>query len=126
VAMARAVLALDDELWAWSADTLQSDALDRGRASLRAMVTELGQLAELGTRDPAGLVAPFVELALGLRASARRERRYRDADMVRDGLAALGVEVRDSGGGSSWELNEVDTATPVPDSSPGGPPEPGC
>ena len=29
-AMVEAVLALDDELWAWSADTLQSDALDRG------------------------------------------------------------------------------------------------
>ncbi len=47
-AMVQAILALDDELWAWSADTLQSDALDRGRASLRAMVAELGELGALG------------------------------------------------------------------------------
>ena len=126
VAMARAILALEDELWAWSADTLQSDSLDRGRASVRAMVTELGQLAELGTRDPAAIVAPFVELALGLRASARREGRYEDADTVRDGLAALGVEVRDTADGSSWELTEFDTARPVPGSSPGRPPEVSC
>jgi hypothetical protein len=103
-AMVGAVLALDDELWAWSADTLQSDALDRGRASLRTMVAELGELASLGARDPAGVVGPFVELALALRDSARRERRFEDADAVRDRLVALGVEVNDAAEGSTWRL----------------------
>ena len=102
--MVEAILALDDELWAWSADTLQSDALDRGRASLRAMVAELGELATLGARDPAGVVGPFVELALTLRDSARRARRFEDADAVRDGLVALGVEVNDAAEGSAWRL----------------------
>jgi hypothetical protein len=102
--MVAAVLALDDELWAWSADTLQSDALDRGRASLRAMVSELGQVAEGGTRDPAEVVGPFVELALALRDAARRERRFADADGVRDHLVALGIEVRDTPTGSEWGL----------------------
>jgi hypothetical protein len=101
-AMVEAVLALDDELWAWSADTLQSDALDRGRAALRAMVAELGELAALGARDPAGVVGPYVELALSLRDAARRERRFADADAVRDGLIALGVEVNDTPEGSAW------------------------
>ena len=105
-AMVEAVLALDDELWAWSADTLQSDALDRGRASLRAMVAELGELAVLGARDPAGVVGPFVELALDLRDAARRDRRFADADAVRDGLVSLGVEVNDTPEGSAWRLPE--------------------
>jgi len=108
--MVAALLALDDELWAWSADTLQSDALDRGRASLRAMVAELGELAELGARDPAGVVGPFVELALALRDAARRERRFADADGVRDGLVALGVEINDTPEGSTWRLPDADTA----------------
>jgi len=108
--MVRAVLALDDELWAWSADTLQSDALDRGRASLRTMVAELGTVAERGTRDPATVVGPFVDLALSLREAARSERRFAEADAVRDGLVALGVEVRDTPGGSEWGL--VDGAAP--------------
>jgi hypothetical protein len=103
-AMVGAVLALDDELWAWSADTLQSDALDRGRAALRAMVAELGELAALGVRDPAGVVGPFVELTLHLRDAARRDRRFADADAVRDGLIALGVEVNDTPEGSAWRL----------------------
>jgi len=102
--MVSEVLALDDELWAWSADTLQSDALDRGRASLRAMVAELGELASLGARDPAGVLGPFVELALALRDAARRERRFQDADVVRDRLVALGVEVNDAAEGSTWRL----------------------
>jgi len=102
--MAAAALALDDELWAWSADTLQSDALDRGRASLRAMVSELGEVAAVGLRDPAEVVGPFVELALALRERARRERRFDDADVVRDGLSGLGVEVRDTPSGTDWDL----------------------
>jgi cysteinyl-tRNA synthetase len=102
--MVGAVLALDDELWAWSADTLQSDALDRGRASLRAMVAELGELATLGARDLGLVVGPFVDLALSLRDSARRERRFSDADAVRDGLVTLGVEINDTPDGSTWQL----------------------
>ena len=33
--MVSAVLGLEQELWAWRADTLQSDEMDRGRVSLR-------------------------------------------------------------------------------------------
>jgi hypothetical protein len=102
--MVEALLTLDDELWSWSADTLQSDALDRGRASLRAMVAELGELASLGARDPAGVVGPYVELALTLRDAARRNRRFADADAVRDGLIALGVEINDTPEGSAWRI----------------------
>ena len=104
--MVRAVLALDDELWAWSADTLQSDALDRGRAALRAMVDELGALGAVALRDPAETLGPFVELALALRDRARREGRFADADVVRDRLADLGVEVRDTPAGTDWGLPE--------------------
>jgi len=109
-AMVGAVLALDDELWSWTADTLQSDEMDRGRASLRAMVAELGRVAELGTRDPATVVGPFVDLAITVRDAARRDRRFADADAVRDRLLALGVEVHDAPEGSTWEL----TAAPGP------------
>ncbi|MHB8594149.1 MAG: hypothetical protein ACYDB3_07420, partial [Acidimicrobiales bacterium] len=64
--MVAATLALEEELWAWRADTLQSDEADRGRAAVRAMVAELGALAEHGARDPAELLGPYVDLALEL------------------------------------------------------------
>ena len=119
--MTKAILALDDELWAWSADTLQSDALDRGRASLRAMVEELGRLAEVGAQDPATVVGPFVDLALAMRDAARLERRYADADTVRDRLTSLGVEVHDTADGSTWELAETPRDHRAEGGRPGGP-----
>ena len=106
-AMAEAALGLEADLWDWRADTLQSDEADRGRAALRAMVGELGALAVSGTRPAASVFGPFVDLALELRDSARRDRRYAEADVVRDRLTALGVEVHDSPDGSSWSVGDV-------------------
>ena len=104
--MVACALSLEEELWSWRADTLQSDEGDRGRAALRAMVREIGTLAETGARDPAEIVGPFVEVALALRDAARRDRRFDDADAARVRLEALGVEVRDAGEGSTWELRD--------------------
>jgi hypothetical protein len=100
----RAILDLDQELQAWSRDTLQSDELDRGRAALRAMVVRLGQVAEVGARDPRQVLGPFVEAVLGIRAEARADGRWHDADVARDRLAELGVEVRDGPNGTEWVL----------------------
>jgi hypothetical protein len=103
-AMVAAVLALEEELWSWRADTLQSDENDRARAALRAMVGELGQVARSGTRHPAELVGPYVELALAQRDAARGDRRFAEADAIRDRLVDLGVEVHDGPDGTSWQL----------------------
>jgi hypothetical protein len=99
-----AILTLDDAITAWSSDTLQSDEMDRARAARRAMVVQLGQAATAGLRDRRDEVAPLVEAALSLRAAVRAERRYDLSDLLRDELAAAGVEVRDTGDGVEWEL----------------------
>jgi hypothetical protein len=103
-AMVGAILALEDEMWSWRADTQQSDEMDRGRSALRTMVHELGVVAESGTRDPATVLGPFVDLALALRAEARADGRYADADAVRDRLLALGIEIHDTPDGVSWDF----------------------
>jgi len=102
-AMVRAALGLEEELWAWRADTLQSDEADRGRAALRAMVAELGTLAERGARHASVVYGPFVELALELRERARQQGRYDESDTVRRRLGELGVEVHDTAQGPAWE-----------------------
>jgi len=100
-----ALLALEDHLWDWSRDTLDSDAMDRARSRSRTMLVQLGDLARTGARDPREVVGPFVEAILELRRRAREERRFADSDALRDLLAGLGVEVRDvRGGGTEWEL----------------------
>jgi hypothetical protein len=102
----RTILDLDDQLQAWSRDTLQSDELDRGRAALRSMVVRLGGVAELGARDPREVIGPFVEAVVGIRADARADGRWHDADVARDRLAQLGVEVRDSPNGTEWVVTD--------------------
>lgn len=104
--MRDAALSLEAEMWAWRADTLQSDEFDRGRAALRAMVTDLAELAEEGARDPAETIGPFVALALGLREKARQEGRFEDADWVREQLAEHGIEVRDTPQGPTWVFED--------------------
>jgi cyanophycinase-like exopeptidase len=100
----RAILELDDTLVAWSRDTLQSDEADRGRAALRRMVVRLGQVAHAGARDPREVVGPYVSALLALRSEARAARRFEDADLVRDRLLALGLEIRDTPDGVEWQL----------------------
>jgi hypothetical protein len=101
--MVGAALDLNDELWSWVADPNQSDELDRGRAALRSMLAELGELAAEAMKDPAELFGPFVDLLVQNRNLARAEKRFADADAVRDGLASLGIEIHDTPEGSTWE-----------------------
>ena len=100
----KAILHLDDLLTEWSRDTLQSDHLDRGRAALRSMVARLGEAATGGLRDPREVVAPFVDALLDARRQARTDRRFADADGLRDRLVDAGVEVRDTPDGTEWVL----------------------
>ena len=103
-AATQAILDLEQTLHDWSADTLQGDDAERGRAVLRSMITRLAALAETGARDPRDVLGPFVDALLRLRDAARADKRYADADAVRDQLVALGIEVRDTPEGTAWEL----------------------
>jgi cyanophycinase-like exopeptidase len=99
-----AVLQLEASLHGWSADTFESDDLDRARAGLRRNLLRLGEAAGPGLRDPRDLAQPWVEALLVERDEARRSRRFTDADRIRGSLEAAGVEVRDTPAGTEWDL----------------------
>lgn len=99
-----AVLELDDAMQAWSTDTLQSDEMDRARSLMRSMIVRLGEAAGRGLVDPRDVVRPFVDVALAARTEVRAAKRYDLSDQIRDGLAAAGVEVRDTPAGQTWDL----------------------
>jgi cyanophycinase-like exopeptidase len=98
------MLTLERTIEDWSRDSLQSDDADRARSTLRSLVVRLGELAEAGAGDPRERLAPFVELLLAQRAGARRAKDFAASDAIRDGLAAAGVEVRDTPTGQEWVL----------------------
>ncbi|HMK96786.1 MAG TPA: hypothetical protein VK425_04505 [Acidimicrobiales bacterium] len=99
-----AVLGLETCLHEWSADTFESDEVDRARAILRRALLRLGEAAGPGMQDRRERVKPWVDALLAERDEARRTGRYTDADRVRDRLAAAGVDVRDTPSGTEWDL----------------------
>jgi cyanophycinase-like exopeptidase len=79
-------------------------AEDGDRETLRSMIVALGEAARSGLVDPRQVVSGYVDLLLDLRRSARTERRFEESDLIRQRLADLGVEVRDTAGGVEWDL----------------------
>ena len=101
---AGALLDLDALLERWGNETFSGDEMDRARRSLRAMVARLGETATVGLRSRREVVGPFVETALAARARLRAAGEYGAADGVRDSLTALGVDVRDTLDGTTWDV----------------------
>jgi cyanophycinase-like exopeptidase len=54
--------------------------------------------------DVTETVRPLVDVLLELRTQARAEKRWAESDTIRDGLAAAGIEVRDTPDGVEWEV----------------------
>lgn len=99
-----AVLGLEQSIDEWSADTTQSPDGDRARATLRSMVVRLGDLATRGARDPRDVLGPLVALVLDARRGARERKDWAASDQIRDGLAAAGIDVRDTRDGVEWDI----------------------
>ena len=84
----------------------ESADLAAARATFRSLIVRLGDVAENATSDPRDSIAPFVETLMELRARARESSDWSTADVVRERLAAAGVEVRDDPAGSTWSIRD--------------------
>jgi hypothetical protein len=107
-----ALLELDSSVSARIRSGEDSPDLDNADATFRSLIARLGEHAAAGTAaaDPRAAIAPLVTALLEIRARARDARDWATADLVRDRLAAAGVEVRDGADGSSWVLAEAPEA----------------
>jgi hypothetical protein len=101
---ARAALELESAIRNWSADTLQSSDMDNAHSALRSMIVRLGDAAVGGLADPRDVIGPYIGVLLELRAAVRADKRYDLSDLIRDRLAAIDVEVRDTPQGVEWVL----------------------
>ncbi|MCC6381171.1 MAG: cysteine--tRNA ligase [Dehalococcoidia bacterium] len=111
----RFVAAMDDDLNTSVALAVLFDlarvinrARDEGRstATARALLCDLAGVLGLRLAAPADgagrEAAPFIDLLVALRADLRTARQWPLADRVRDGLADLGVELKDGPTGTTW------------------------
>lgn len=89
-------------------------AMDSGdlATAQRAAITLKSLAARLGLlqRDPKAVLhdsnaidAEWVEAQIAARNQARADRDFAEADRIRDELAAKGVVIKDSAGGTAWE-----------------------
>ncbi|MGH9023592.1 MAG: hypothetical protein ACRDV9_10920 [Acidimicrobiia bacterium] len=106
-AAAGALLELAELVFAWSADSLQSEDLEGARSLLAADLLRLGEWAGAGVRDLRPVIGPYVEALVELRTALRSERRFETADTLRRQLSTLGVELQDTPEGTLWELRAV-------------------
>jgi cyanophycinase-like exopeptidase len=95
VAALAAALTTEDSVFATDAAAHQE---------LRTMLVELADAAHSGLQDPRTILSPLVDVALNVRKLARENKDYAMSDLVRDSLAAAGIEVRDTPEGVQWDL----------------------
>jgi hypothetical protein len=102
VGMITAILNLEDSINSWKADTEEDQGSNQARAVLRGLITRLGETLAEGLRDPTERFGPVVDPLLALRSALRAERRYQDADVIRDALTGAGLKIRDDPTGTRW------------------------
>ncbi len=74
-----------------------------GQALFRELCGVLGLMLQSPARE-AQEAAPFIDLLVTLRTELRAAKQWAIADQVRDGLTALGVEIKDGPEGTAWSL----------------------
>jgi len=84
------------------AGTAGQDISD-AQAALRELCGVLGLTLQSPARQSQE-AAPFIDLLITLRTELRAAKQWAIADQVRDGLTALGVEIKDSAEGTTWSL----------------------
>ena len=100
------ILDFEDLLDNWRADTGQLDSVEKGRSQLRSMISRLEPTLRNGVISVKTTISPLVETLLELRSNARGEKRWGDADLIRDRLDNLGVLVQDTPDGLMWFLKD--------------------
>ncbi len=54
------------------------------------------------------LIEPLVGLLIELREKARENKNWENADLIRDRLKEIGIEVKDTPRGTEWEIKEIE------------------
>ena len=102
-AMVGVILELETAIGQWEADMDEDQGTEQARALLRSLVGRLGRAAQDGLTDPVDRLRPAVEPLLELRATLRAAGNFAAADVIREALAAGGLDVSDTPEGTRWQ-----------------------
>jgi cyanophycinase-like exopeptidase len=102
--MSAAILELDRTVWKASRDSESEEFISQTRELLREWVVLLGTSRSQSPRSTGECLGPLVEELLKLRAALRRNKRWEDADALRDCLQRAHVIVEDTSDGARWRI----------------------
>lgn len=101
---AQAILELDRIVWKAAHELESEEFISQAREILREWVVQLGAAMASSSRTPADCLGPLVVELLSLRDHLRAERRWAEADMLRDCLQRAGILIEDTERGSRWRV----------------------
>jgi cyanophycinase-like exopeptidase len=104
-----ALLELDSAIWKAQKDLEDEERISEAREVLRDSIVLLG--TELGTSPHIfrKCLSPLVEQMLQLRARFRNEKKWSEADHIRDILQQSNIQVEDTKDGVRWQTINKDT-----------------
>jgi cyanophycinase-like exopeptidase len=103
-----ALLELDSAIWKARKDLEDEECISQAREILRDSIVLLG--AELGAspRHLREYLSPIVEQMLQLRARFRNEKKWSEADQIREVLQKSNIHIEDTKDGFQWHIIEED------------------
>ena len=84
-------------------ETISSDDLAAFRSFMETMVYSVLGLKQTRQADDSGEEELLIDLIIKLRLEARQNKDYRTSDLIRDRMAELGIILKDTKDGTSWE-----------------------
>jgi len=87
-------------------ESLRSTDLEKLKSIFNAFVIDILGFVSAKENSGRNLSNEIMELVLKLRANAKTNKDFDSADLIRDELNKLNIQVKDSHDGSSWELNK--------------------
>ena len=102
--MAAAILELERIIWKASLDLESAEFIPQAREILRGWIALMAAALSSAPRTTLECLGPLVEEILRLRDEMRRQKRWADADLLRDCLQRANIMVEDTGGGVHWRV----------------------
>ncbi|MGD8266924.1 MAG: hypothetical protein PVF55_02075 [Desulfobacterales bacterium] len=99
-----ALLELDRCVWQAQQGIENEDVVTQARDNLREMMAVLGNHLATASGLQTDALAPLVDALLELRQKLRRERQWEAADLLRDALDRVDIQVEDTPEGHRWHF----------------------
>jgi len=98
------LLELDGLIWKAQQEVESEELVTQAREVERDMIALLGSKLASSPSSTTECIAPLVEELLTLRSQFRQQKKWSEADAIRDCLARLNIVIEDTKDGSRWHL----------------------